>query len=311
MKLYRERGVQMNYEFLLGPVVGAIIGGITNGIAIKMLFRPIKPIKIGGYTVPFTPGVIPKEKPRIARKIGAVISKELLNEDVLKTWLLKEEIYQAIGKSVDSFFQENSINQQTIEEALCEMVGKERSTYYTCEIEEQLTEKLYHKLLQMNLGNKIVDKIQSAFSEGRFGNLLGPMSFLINDSLVENILHKIEPVINQMIEEEGEAIIRQAVEEESEVIRNTSIGTIVKKGEKYTGLIKQYILKAYRKLVIKYLAKILETLNIEQIVEERIMMLDELELEKIILSIMHKELNAIVGFGVLLGAIMGCIMSFI
>ena len=35
------------------------------------------------------------------------------------------------------------------------------------------------------------------------------------------------------------------------------------------------------------------------------------EIERIILSIMQKELNAIVWFGVLLGAIMGCITSFV
>ena len=90
----------MSLSFVVGPVVGAAIGGITNGIAIKMLFRPINPIKIGNFTLPFTPGVIPKEKERIARKVGEVISKELLNEEVLKKWLLKEEIFEQIEGAI-------------------------------------------------------------------------------------------------------------------------------------------------------------------------------------------------------------------
>ena len=52
----------MNIQFLIGPVIGLIIGYVTNNIAIKMLFRPLKPVYIGKRRVPFTPGLIPKEK---------------------------------------------------------------------------------------------------------------------------------------------------------------------------------------------------------------------------------------------------------
>ena len=34
-------------EILAGPVIGAVIGYFTNYIAVKMLFRPLKPVKIG------------------------------------------------------------------------------------------------------------------------------------------------------------------------------------------------------------------------------------------------------------------------
>ncbi|MDP7742500.1 MAG: DUF445 family protein, partial [Lentisphaeria bacterium] len=42
--------------FILFPIVGAIIGALTNQIAIKMLFRPYRPIMIGSLTLPLTPG---------------------------------------------------------------------------------------------------------------------------------------------------------------------------------------------------------------------------------------------------------------
>lgn len=42
--------------------LGAIIGGFTNHLAIKMLFRPHRPIYIGKFQVPFTPGLIPKRR---------------------------------------------------------------------------------------------------------------------------------------------------------------------------------------------------------------------------------------------------------
>ncbi|MEI3219612.1 MAG: DUF445 family protein [Lachnoclostridium sp.] len=49
-------------HLISGPLIGAVIGYCTNYIAVKMLFRPLKAIKIGRFTLPFTPGMIPKKK---------------------------------------------------------------------------------------------------------------------------------------------------------------------------------------------------------------------------------------------------------
>ena len=183
--------------------------------------------------------------------------------------------------------------------------------YYVCEIEEQITEKLYSKVLSMELGKMIVDKIQSAYHAGSFHNILGPMSFFVNDNLVESISKKIEPVITKFIEEEGEDTIRKAVEDESSQLLNQTVKDCMTKLQKYEEIIKKNTLAIYEKIVTFHLARILNTLNIAAIVQERILAFDSLELEKIILSIMKKELNAIVWFGVLLGAIMGAVMSFV
>ena len=62
----------MNWiQILAGPAIGAVIGYCTNYVAVKMLFRPLKPIRIGKFTLPFTPGVIPKRKKEL--KINAFL----------------------------------------------------------------------------------------------------------------------------------------------------------------------------------------------------------------------------------------------
>ena len=299
----------MSTSILIGTLTGAIIGGITNSIAIKMLFRPLNSIKIGGFTLPFTPGVIPKERERIASKIGEVISEELLNEEVLRSWLLKEEILKSIEKSVDEYLEKQSHNNKTVHEVMQDHLGKERSIYLFCTGEEAITYKLYSKVVSMELGKLIIEKMQAAVKEGSLGNILGPMSFFINDSLIENITSKIEPILSQFILEEGEEMIRKAVEEESQALQQTEIKQLMEKTRVYDELIKRLVLSGYRNVVENHLARILQTLNVAQIVEERILSLDLLEVEHIILSIMKKELNAIVWFGVLLGAIMGIFAS--
>ena len=71
-------------SYILAPALGGIIGYITNDIAIRMLFRPHKAKYIMGVHVPFTPGIIPKERGRIAEAIGGVISENLIKKEDLE-----------------------------------------------------------------------------------------------------------------------------------------------------------------------------------------------------------------------------------
>ena len=74
-------------KLILGPIVGGVIGGITNKIAIKMLFSPYEAKYIGKMHVPFTPGIIPKEKSRIARAVGEAVSQNLLDAETMSQTL--------------------------------------------------------------------------------------------------------------------------------------------------------------------------------------------------------------------------------
>ena len=70
--------------FLVPPCAGAIIGYFTNDIAIKMLFRPYKPLYISKYRVPLTPGVIPRNQERLAQRIADTIMGSLLTPSELQ-----------------------------------------------------------------------------------------------------------------------------------------------------------------------------------------------------------------------------------
>ena len=70
--------------FLAPPVVGGIIGYFTNDIAIKMLFRPYQARYIGGRQVPFTPGLIPRNQERLAKRISDTIMGSLLTPEELQ-----------------------------------------------------------------------------------------------------------------------------------------------------------------------------------------------------------------------------------
>jgi uncharacterized membrane protein YheB (UPF0754 family) len=70
--------------FTAPPIVGGLIGYFTNDIAIRMLFRPYRPIFIGNYQLPFTPGVIPRNQEKLARRIADSIMGSLLTPDEIQ-----------------------------------------------------------------------------------------------------------------------------------------------------------------------------------------------------------------------------------
>ncbi|MFB2918849.1 MULTISPECIES: DUF445 domain-containing protein [Aerosakkonema] len=84
--------------YISPPILGAIIGYFTNDIAINMLFRPYRPIYIGKRRLPFTPGLIPANQERLAKRISDTIMGSLLTPEELQNLarkLLQTERVQA------------------------------------------------------------------------------------------------------------------------------------------------------------------------------------------------------------------------
>ena len=80
--------------------VGMFIGYMTNALAIKMLFRPYHAVKIGRWTLPFTPGLIPKRRSEIAEKLGEMVEGYLFTAEGLKQFIEKSKIKEQLFKKL-------------------------------------------------------------------------------------------------------------------------------------------------------------------------------------------------------------------
>lgn len=93
------------------PVVGAFIGYLTNRVAIRMLFRPLKQWRIGPVRVPMTPGVIPSKRHELAVNIGEMVGEHLLTSDEINRSLKKsgfqDHLYRLIEAKVGSFMKKD------------------------------------------------------------------------------------------------------------------------------------------------------------------------------------------------------------
>lgn len=100
----------MDIALWLLPVVGALIGWLTNEVAVRMLFHPKRPLKIPFTTVAFQ-GVLPRRHADLASSIGRTVADDLLPSGELLRRLdlqaYKDDLVGAITNHVARRFEQS------------------------------------------------------------------------------------------------------------------------------------------------------------------------------------------------------------
>ena len=324
----------MDWSIILAPLVGGFIGYITNDIAIRMLFRPHKVKHIFGHRIPFTPGLIPKEKGRIAEALGGVISKNLMNSEVLEKYLLSEEMILKIRSSAGIFLNTQKDNFETVAEFLAHYISEEEIQKIADSTNRGLTNQIQSKLTDPEVGKKIativvenvigkMDNINpTEFLSGialGLGGLGKAAATMIGGNIISKLFTMLkEPTermlaknINNMLQSNGEEIVSNMIGNETQKFMDTPVAKLLKGKDEQISQIINTIESIYRTIISNHLPQILKSVDISKIVRTRIDEMDVSETETLILQVMNKELKAIVWLGAMLGVIMGCITLLI
>ena len=317
-------------SYILAPALGGIIGYITNDIAIRMLFRPHKAKYIMGVHIPFTPGIIPKEKGRIADAIGGVISENLMNKDVLERYLLSDDMVSKVRLSVEEFIETQKHNQETVKDFLDHYLSDDEISTISQNVNESITKQTYTKLSDASVGEKVahiaIDHVAEKLSidgaqellaglGGAMRGLGGMAAGLFGGNIVAKFLgmlrepaeHFLANNINAMLKNNGKEIVSNMINGEVEGFLNKPVCNILEGHDDQLGQAVDMVENVYRTIINDHLPKILESIDISKIVRERINEMDVNETEKLIFQVMDKELKAIVWLGALLGLVMGSI----
>ncbi|WP_419748301.1 DUF445 family protein [Clostridium perfringens] len=179
--------------YIIGALIGAVIGYITNWLAIKMLFRPREAKYIFGMKLPFTPGLIPKEKSRIANKVGETVGTHLLNSDSLSKALKDDKIKAKFNEVAKEKINQVINSNSTLEESLKNTLGE---NYYA---------------LKGNMINNITKTILESIKEEEFKN---KVKFYIVDSIKERLNKNPEKIIDFINSNKFREVIINTLEEE-------------------------------------------------------------------------------------------------
>ena len=91
---------QQYLPYIIPPLLGGVIGYVTNYIAIRMLFRPLRAWRILGMRVPLTPGIIPAKRGELAIKMGEMVGDHLLTADDVGRAFGKDSIQRELRLTV-------------------------------------------------------------------------------------------------------------------------------------------------------------------------------------------------------------------
>ncbi|MBQ1257620.1 MAG: DUF445 family protein [Clostridia bacterium] len=292
----------MMWNVILAPVVGGIIGYITNDLAIKMLFHPYKPIYIGKFRVPFTPGLIPSQKERIAKGLGNVIGGQLLNRDTILQEALNPETEAKIRSRICDFLRRQISSEESVHDKLLKVTDEERIAEVSAKTLDSCTEFAVSKLENTHIGEIIADEIIRELYD-RVKN--SPLGFFVDASMLSGFKGTIAAFIDRKVSEKGPEMVHEKLSEMFDGVMNRPVNEMLSSCQDKVESLTDKIMALYREILTNKLDDILKAIEIDGIVERKIASFDAKMLEKLIFGIMKKELKAIVYLGAALGFLMG------
>ena len=135
------------------PLIGALIGWLTNYIAIKMLFHPKNEIKIFFFSLQ---GIFPKRQQALAEKLGQVVSTELVSAQEVTAHLKEKATSEAVLDHIS----------MRIEEAIASRLPR-IFPMLAMLMSGEITNKLKRALLEQisSLNEELIDKLSRELEE--------------------------------------------------------------------------------------------------------------------------------------------------
>lgn len=293
----------MNFlRLLAGPLIGAVIGYCTNYIAVKMLFRPLYPVKIGNWTLPFTPGIIPRGKSRLAKALGSAVGDHLITKTDLEDMLLSEGVKNTIVSRISEGVQKVQKSDDTVEGFLQHYVEQGDYEAMREKLEDFITDRITEGLDKLDVGSIIAEEGAKEVKQKFQGSMV---SMFLTDDLINSIAEPIGRKVGDYIRENGHDKIHQVVVGEIASVESRKVGELIESIPLGEEKIRALVESIYVKFVGDKAGELAEQFHIAKVVEEKVNGMDVLEVENILMSIMKKELNAVINLGALIGFIIG------
>lgn len=294
--------------WIIPPVIGAFIGYVTNLVAIKMLFRPLAEVRFFGLRLPFTPGLLPKQRHKLADNIGRMVEQELLTPGVLRERLARTEVrgrienalFKYSGQLLErplSYWLEDKSGEFPLAELSHNFVNSE---VFDSFLEELIRIWLEKKFSLSGNSGKNDEKSAQFWVKSRFRDL-GSMLIPSARDLIKSRL--IREINNQDMGKNSS--YRQALESIIEKYPGIKLGEFLSLGTAQKQQLNTLLSAKAIDALDENVDGVLSSVDVRVLVSDRINSLDMLRVEKIVLDVMAGQLKWINFFGAILGALIG------
>ena len=292
----------MILRYIAAPAVGALIGYCTNYLAVKMLFLPRTEKRIFGHRVPFTPGAIPRGKPRLARAVGEIISTMLLTQSDLSEKIASSEVCSSISERIFA------ASDKSVKETISQIAGSAENYEALKEkTAKLLAQKILDAALEADFTKIIEEEGVSAVREKLAGSM---MAMFVNEEMIRSFIAPLSAKLKEKAQENGFDFIKEKLLEEFDKNENESIFALLSKTGLTQDTLKDGVSSLLKKVMPSLSKTLSENLDIARLIEDKMNAMDVMELEHLVLSVMKKELDTIVNLGALIGAVLGAVNIF-
>ena len=293
----------MTLQNLSGPIIGAVIGYCTNYIAVKMLFYPRNEVKVWGHKVPFTPGAIPKGKPRLAKSVGNIVANTLLTEEDIKQKILSPETEEAV---VDKIMDELSKKIYVGMGRICS--NYEEYGNLKANLSDTFTDQIMESIGKIDFKNTIATEAGRIIKEKVNGTML---AMFLSNEMLDSFIQPVGIELENYIAENGRDFVQKEVNEKIMVFEQKSILDLCEDMNVEEERIRTAVRSIYHKASENAVNGVLKNVDISAMIEDKINEMKTEELEKVVLAVMKKELDTIVNLGALIGFILGSLNTIL
>jgi uncharacterized membrane-anchored protein YjiN (DUF445 family) len=248
--------------------ISGLIGFLTNWLAITMLFRPAKKRPIFGQ------GLVPAQKDRIAYRLAAAVSEDLINPDIIKQKIQESNAIAKYRAQATEYIKE------VIDDPEFRAELKILAVNYVDEMVAQPE-------VRANIAESIIHQIENNIEENSFEKVaLKAYSFIKGQemqTLVEDALTKLPGGVEKGLDK-----------------LDYFLDTLPDKIETHSSSIEN--------IVTSLLYKLINQLDVHALVEDNLRQYDEQRLEKLIKNASNDQLQYIQYLGAVLGTLGGFII---
>ena len=292
------------WKVIATPLVGAIIGYFTNWIAVKMLFHPRHEIRIGGWKLPFTPGVIPKGQPRLARAVGQAVQTQLLTANVMKDMLLSDEMKGRLEKNVSRWVEEKEISDASLKDTVLTLTDEESLSELSLYMQDKGSAYVIGRMKELQLTTILTQKIIFVVQEKLGDSMIGIM---LGGGFLDEIGNMLQEKLEEYLDEYGHTYLSQVLAREFSALGQRKVSDGMHLLSEHGVDLVTITMEIYERIISDYIEKMMNSLNLSKVVEDRINSMAVEEVEELVLSIMKKELGTIVNLGAIIGFVLGLI----
>ena len=217
--------------------------------------------------------------------------------------MLSDSVMESLDSFVESLYDTEGVSVKSLALTYTEEENYEEKKDL---VVDKMTDLFMEEIEKLPIGQWISEK----GTEAVLAHLDGLLAMMISADMVKSLVTPAGQQIESYIKEEGAGIIHPIISGKIDAMENEAIGNLLDGMGVSCDTLKAAVKKIYQSFVKEKISDLLDKINISKIVEDKINKMPMEDIETLVLSIMKKELGAVVNLGAVIGFLIGILNIF-